>query len=128
MKCLEKVAAGELGTPQNCSQASYAAKFTEEELWLDWNEPCSTILRKFTALNGHFDWNYKSARAKAKIGDGYFKVKELKLLSENKDLYGSEKLIDNSGDYRIVEANDGAFLVLVEAIERSIYHVAATIS
>ena len=43
--------AGEPGTPQDDALASYAPPFTDEELWLDWNEPKVTIQRRASALN-----------------------------------------------------------------------------
>jgi methionyl-tRNA formyltransferase len=43
--------AGDPGTPQDSSRASYAASFGEEETWQDWNVPARVLQRRVTALN-----------------------------------------------------------------------------
>jgi methionyl-tRNA formyltransferase len=43
--------AGNPGTPQDGAQASYAASFSEEELWQDWHMPAMVLQRRVTALN-----------------------------------------------------------------------------
>jgi methionyl-tRNA formyltransferase len=51
------------GTPQDSSLASYAASFSEHELWQDWNLPARVLQRRVAALN------LFSPRARATIGD-----------------------------------------------------------
>jgi methionyl-tRNA formyltransferase len=46
-----RAVAGDYGTPQDESRATYAAPFTPEEKILDWDEPALTIQRRATALN-----------------------------------------------------------------------------
>jgi methionyl-tRNA formyltransferase len=46
-----RAVAGEPGEPQDESLASYAAPFSEEEMWLTWNEPALTVQRRAAALN-----------------------------------------------------------------------------
>jgi methionyl-tRNA formyltransferase len=46
-----KAIAGDPGEPQDHSEATYAGQFTEEELWLNWQEPKSVLQRRTTALN-----------------------------------------------------------------------------
>lgn len=46
-----RAVAGEAGRPQDHSQASYAAAFTEEEHWLTPHDTCQAFQRKCTALN-----------------------------------------------------------------------------
>lgn len=48
---IERVLAGEPGGPQNEAEASYAAAFTEDEMWLDWERDAPTLQRQTTALN-----------------------------------------------------------------------------
>jgi len=48
---MERAIAGEPGTPQNDADASYAASYTAEEFWLDWNWPVATLVRRTVALN-----------------------------------------------------------------------------
>lgn len=43
--------ADEPGTPQDDAQASYAASFTEKDMWLDWGLPAATLQRQTVALN-----------------------------------------------------------------------------
>jgi methionyl-tRNA formyltransferase len=46
-----RAVAGDPGEAQDERLATYAAPFTEEERWLDWQEPARTIQRKVAALN-----------------------------------------------------------------------------
>ena len=48
---MARVTAGEPGTPQDDADASYAASYTDEESWLDWNWPVETLVRRTVALN-----------------------------------------------------------------------------
>ena len=47
----QRAIAGEPGTPQDETQATYAAPFTEAERRLDWREPARTLQRRALALN-----------------------------------------------------------------------------
>jgi methionyl-tRNA formyltransferase len=46
-----RVLAGEPGTPQVEAEASYAASFTAEELWLDWRWSANLLQQRTIALN-----------------------------------------------------------------------------
>ena len=48
---MERAIAGKPGIIQDDTQATYAHVFTEEEKWVDLNEPSKVILRKTLALN-----------------------------------------------------------------------------
>jgi methionyl-tRNA formyltransferase len=48
---MDLVLAGDPGTPQDEAQASYAASFTADELWLDWRWPAELLQRRTIALN-----------------------------------------------------------------------------
>ena len=48
---IARMLAGELGTPQDHRQATYAAQFTAAEHWLDWTESKDAIQCKAAALN-----------------------------------------------------------------------------
>jgi methionyl-tRNA formyltransferase len=39
------------GTPQDDTEASYAASYTEDEMWLDWSVPAAVLQQRATALN-----------------------------------------------------------------------------
>ncbi|MDB5057547.1 MAG: Methionyl-tRNA formyltransferase [Chloroflexi bacterium] len=54
--------ADEPGTPQDSSLASYAASFTDEDMWLDWNVPAAVLKLRVAALN------LLTPQAKAVIG------------------------------------------------------------
>ena len=69
---IARAVAGEPGTPQDHSQASYAAPFTEAEHWLDWREPMHVIQRKATALN-----LMGAAQAQAQINDQPYHIEQV---------------------------------------------------
>ena len=48
---IPRALAGDPGTPQDPTQASYAASFLPEEMWLDWRLPAAILQRRVTALN-----------------------------------------------------------------------------
>lgn len=48
---VERLLAGEHGTPQEESRATYAAAFRSEEHWISWDWSPETIQRRVTALN-----------------------------------------------------------------------------
>ncbi len=48
---IPRALADEPGAPQESSKASYAASFTEEDLWLDWQESAHVLQRRATAVN-----------------------------------------------------------------------------
>ncbi|MGI8554590.1 MAG: methionyl-tRNA formyltransferase [Dehalococcoidia bacterium] len=48
---LSRAINGEIGTPQDHAQATYAAEFHEDEHWLDWSLPNRTLQARATALN-----------------------------------------------------------------------------
>lgn len=48
---MERLLAGEPGTPQDETRASYAAPFSPDEQWIDWHWSPATVQRRVTALN-----------------------------------------------------------------------------
>jgi methionyl-tRNA formyltransferase len=48
---LARAIAGEKGEPQDESEATYAAPFSDDEKWLDWDQPQAELQRRATALN-----------------------------------------------------------------------------
>jgi methionyl-tRNA formyltransferase len=68
--------AGDPGEPQDHSQATYAAAFTEEETWLDWNRPKAVLQRQATVLNMF------APQARAHLGDAVVVVERLDPLPE----------------------------------------------
>jgi methionyl-tRNA formyltransferase len=74
---IPRALADEPGTPQDSTQASYAASFTEEDMWLDWNLPSAVLRLRVTALN------LLAPRAKALIDGREYLVDDLMSLSDS---------------------------------------------
>ena len=74
---MERAIAGDPGTPQDESHATYAAPFTEGEYWLDWAESGRTLLRKVTALN-----LFAPRSAKARIAGEPYRVERVEPLPD----------------------------------------------
>ena len=97
--------AGDPGTPQDHSKATYAAPFTDEECWLDWRETKYIAQRKATALNF-----LGAPLAKAQIGGAVFRVQQVRALAEPQA--GSPgTVLDRTADEFIVAVADGAVRV-----------------
>lgn len=75
-KGVARAVAGELGTPQDHSQASYAGAFSEEEHWLSAQDTRQAIQRKTTALS------LFSAAAKLRLGEDVYLVARIDPLDE----------------------------------------------
>lgn len=73
---MERAVAGDKGQVQDNAKASYAAPFSEEERFLNWQDPFAVLKRKTLALNMG-DASY----ARAKIGGETLRVLGLELLS-----------------------------------------------
>lgn len=65
---MEKAISGKPGIVQDDRQASYAAPFTEDEKWINLDEPSNVILRKTFALN------LSGGLAKTVINDRVYKI------------------------------------------------------
>jgi methionyl-tRNA formyltransferase len=48
---LARAIAGDKGEPQDESEATYAAPFSDDEKWLNWDQPWAVLQRRATALN-----------------------------------------------------------------------------
>lgn len=100
---MEKAIAGEVGKEQDDSKASYAALFSEEEYWIDWNEAHNVITRKVLALNG-----LRAGIAKTKIGDDVFHIYTLELLDQLEgNNFSISECLERNEDSLIIQALDG---------------------
>ncbi len=101
--------AGDPGTPQDESLATYAAPFTEEEHWLDWAEPAQTLQRRVAALNVFFP------AAKAHLGEQGWTIERL----ERADTGASAApgtIIERTDAGMIVAVGDGAVQVVARPL------------
>lgn len=108
-KGMAKAIAGDEGTVQDNSQASYAARYTEEEKWLVWSETIRTVQLKHLGLFGE---------AKAYIDDKAYEIATL--IPENK-VVNSEvgTVVAQSDNSLVVQVADGCVRVTVEPLDKS---------
>lgn len=99
--------AGDLGTPQDESHATYAAPFTEGEHWLDWTETTPTILRKVTALN-----LFAPLSAKARIAGEPYRVERVEPLPDV-PARSPGVVLDRTEDGFVIGTADGAVRIIV---------------
>lgn len=108
---ISRALAGDPGTPQNDSQASYAAPFTEEEHWVDLREPARIIHRKTTALNLQGPGN-----AKVKIAGKPYAIVGLEAMADKENSAEAGELLAQEGASLIVQTGDGSIRFQVEAL------------
>lgn len=108
---MERAIAGDPGTTQDDSQATYAAPFTEEEHWLNWNEPQRVIQRKVTGLN-----LMGPGQAKADVNGDLFKVMALNVLSDQHSSAARGTCIERSEESLVIQVADGAIRLEVESL------------
>ena len=99
---LERAIAGDPGIPQDDSQASYAAPFTEAETWLDLSEPQRVIQRKVTALNFG-----PETLAKVRVNDDSFVVTAVSLLPQQTSTAQPGTCLERNEETLLVQAADG---------------------
>lgn len=109
---MERAIEGNPGIPQDHTKATYAAPFSEEEHWLDWNEPQQVLQRKFAALN-LFDSN----PVIAKINKTMIQVKSLVLLPDHKSSEEPGTIVEESNKTLVVQVADGCVRVEVELLD-----------
>jgi methionyl-tRNA formyltransferase len=101
-----RAVAGESGTPQDHSKATYAAEFTEAEHWLNWSEPQVVLQRKVTALN-----LFGQPTAKARIDGASYLVARVEPLPDVAAKAAAGAVLERSEDSLIVCVGDGALRV-----------------
>ena len=108
---IARALAGEEGVPQDDSQASYAAPFSEEEKWIDLNEPRRVIQRKVTGLNMQGAGN-----AKVLIEQQPYTITALEMWSGNGTPAAPGQVLEREVDNLIVQVSDGPVRLRVEAL------------
>lgn len=104
---MAKAIAGEPGTAQDDSQASYAAPYTEEEKWLDFTETRRTLQLKHMGLTGE---------AKARIDGEAYSVKSIQTIPEQNTSGEPGQILERNGDSLTIQAGDEAVLVEVDPL------------
>lgn len=104
---MAKAIAGDPGTAQDNSQATYAAPYEEEEKWLDFTETRRTLQLKHMGLTGE---------AKARIDGEVYVIKSLQPVPERDSSGEPGQILDRNDDSLIIQAGDGALLVQIESL------------
>ena len=104
---MAKAIAGNPGTQQDDSEATYAAPYTEEEKWLDWNEPRRIIQLKHMGLVGE---------AKATINDEAYSIKSIQAIPQQELSGEPGQILDRNDNTYIIQSGDDAILVEVETL------------
>ena len=107
---MSRAIAGDLGTPQDEAEATYAAPFTQAETWLDWSEPGRTLQRKTVALNFPV-----LTRARAEIAGEVWGVRRVRPLAGDAGCGEPGSLVDRTASLLTVCAGDGP--VEVEVVD-----------
>ena len=105
---LVRALAGEPGSPQNETGASYGAAFSEVEQQLDWSLPVRTLARRTTALNAF------TPSARALIEGKPYNIKRLVPDPSPLTTVPAGTCIARTGDQFVIRAGDGNVLVVVE--------------
>jgi methionyl-tRNA formyltransferase len=98
---LARAIAGEAGAPQNEADATYAALFSEDEKWLDWNRPKAVLQRQATALNMF------GSEARAYLDDRPYRIERVDLLSDPRPPGSIGDVARHDGDIVDVIVADG---------------------
>jgi len=104
---MAKAIAGEPGTQQDDSQATYAAPYTEDELWLDWNDTVRDLQLKHMGLTG---------QAKAKIDGKAYAITSLQK-SENRENGEAGRILSQDDSQFVIQVADGTVEVQVAPLE-----------
>ncbi len=109
---LERAIAGDAGEEQNHAQATYAAEFTEEEHWLDWQEPKRELMRKESVIN-----LFENGSMKAQVAGRSFRVLGLEPIESSAATEPPGTVIEQSGESVVMQVADGQVRVTVEPLE-----------
>lgn len=108
---VERAVAGDLGIAQDDSGATYAAPFTEAEMWLDLSESQRILQRKMTALSfGNAD------HIKVMVANESFKVLALELLPPQDLAAMPGECVARSEAGLTVQVGDGLVRLQVEPL------------
>ncbi len=102
---MERAIAGDAGTSQDDSGASYAAPYTDDDKWLDLSEPSQIVRRKGLALN-----MAGQGTAKIALDGNSYSVMSIDYADDNDTANATDEGV------RIVQANDGGLKLIVQPI------------
>lgn len=107
---MKKAISGESGVVQNHQQATYAAPFTEDEKWVNFDETTAVVLRKTLALNlaGGF--------AKAVINGQVHKIHSANYISNFKHI-PTKKAIKRANNVYELATADGIAELCIELFD-----------
>jgi methionyl-tRNA formyltransferase len=107
---MERAISGKSGIVQDDSQATYSPLFTEEEKWVDLNEPTCVVLRKTLALN------LTGGLAKAYINGRVHKIHSAHFISSDRMKQAGSVLKQENGVYEVATA-DGVVKLFTEPFD-----------
>lgn len=107
---MERAISGKPGIVQDVTQATYAPLFTEEEKWVDLNEPTCVVLRKTLALN------LTGGLAKAYINGRVHKIHSAHCISSYGRMQAGSVIKQENGVYEVATA-DGAVKLFTELFD-----------
>jgi methionyl-tRNA formyltransferase len=99
-----RAVAGEPGTPQDHSLATYGAQFTEDEQWLDWNLPSRVLQCRVTALSF-------ADQARATIDGTAYEIERVTPLAGVSSAGSPGAVLARNGHAFTIATADGAVLV-----------------
>ncbi|MEZ5476181.1 MAG: formyltransferase family protein [Thiolinea sp.] len=102
---------GDQGTPQDDTQATYAAPYTEQEKWIDFNNPVHVIQRQVLALD------ISGGLARAQIDGIPFKVTTVEKVAGYQQKTGH--VLEKSSQYAVVAVADGVLRLKIQPIQAS---------
>ena len=107
---MERAISGKPGLIQDDSLATYAAPFTEEEKWIDLNEPSRVILRKTLGLN------LAGGLAKTIINGQIHKIHSAHHVSDTTRMPAGSIIKQGAGMYEVASA-DGVVKLITEVYD-----------
>ena len=116
-----RAVAGDFGTVQDESQATYAAPFTPEELVLNWDEPALTVQRRATALN------LVGPHAQAMLDGRLVTVQDVHAVPDSPRAVPGT-ILERTGDLRIVRVADTAVQMTIVAETEPAHQEAVTLA
>jgi methionyl-tRNA formyltransferase len=104
---VERAVSGAPGTPQDHSKATYAAPFSEEEHWIDWNVARAVIQRRVTALN-----LLGQPSARGRIAGKEYVIQRVEPLAEAPAGAAPGAILDHNNTSMVIAVGDGAVRVV----------------
>ena len=98
------------GMVQDSSQASYAASFTPEEMWLDWSRSSAVLQRQTTALN------LTEPCAKGRIEGTAYRIQQLTCHAGPAHEVPPGTVLERVGNIIMLQTADSPVRLTVEAL------------